>query len=84
MSSINDAIYADSPCDLCFGFGYACCVCTLGLSFCCPYICMNQVKQTIRYQIKNMNPSLAKKGLKMQLRQKCGTSWIELRAVSQY
>lgn len=38
MEKINDMTVTYFPCSMCFGYGYALAICTLGLSFLCPNI----------------------------------------------
>jgi hypothetical protein len=55
IDEINDALYNEGPCDLCFCFGYLFCICTAGLSFCCPYMCMRDMKLALLRKIESIN-----------------------------
>lgn len=80
--TINDVLFSFAPCDLCFCFGYLCCLCTAGLSFLCPYLCMRDAERELLKIIKDENRDLKKVGLQLTLRKKCSTSWLELRIIS--
>ena len=40
MERFNHRLTDYWPCPFCFGFGYFCCLCTLGMSFYCPSLCV--------------------------------------------
>ena len=68
------------PCMLCFGCGYACCLCTLGLSFLCPNICIGDAEKYAREELARLNrqPAFEDARVSWALRKRCGTSWIEV------
>ena len=79
FTQINDTLYSYFPCPLCFCFGYCCCPCTLGLSFCLPYICIRDAEKEARVMIEKFNEEiLNSKGLDLQLKRECCTSWVSV------
>ena len=64
------------PCCLCFTFGYICSLCTAGLSFCFPYICISEAKERFDSEITNINSYLNSKRLHISYKSKCSTSWV--------
>jgi hypothetical protein len=42
LDKINDAASYYWPCSLCFSCGYCLALCTLGLSFCFPNVCVSE------------------------------------------
>lgn len=78
MQSINDMLFTYFPCPLCWCFGYICCIPTLGLSLCCPAICVNDAESNLRNMINRINrQKLEYKNIKLVLRKQCSTSWLE-------
>ena len=78
MESINDMLYTYFPCPFCWCFGYLFCLPTLGLSLCAPAICVSDAEDQLRTLIKRYNrQKLERNGLHLELRKKCGTSWLE-------
>ena len=66
MEEINDVLYTYLPCVLCWSFGYVCCPFTLGLSFCCPAVCVNDAEERLREIVEAWNRKKFKeKGMKM-------------------
>ena len=45
MENINDMLFTYFPCLLCWTLGYLCCPFTLGLSLCCPAICVTDAEE---------------------------------------
>ena len=79
MEQINDMLFTYFPCAMCWGFGYLCCPFTLGLSLCCPAICVRDAEQNLRDMITRMNrQKLNKIGLSLSLQKHCGTSWLQV------
>lgn len=80
ITRINHAFSDYWPCPLCFGFGWACCLCTLGLSFCCPRICISDAERFAREELEreSSRPYFSGKAVSWRLRKSCGTSWIEV------
>ena len=78
MNSINDMLYTYFPCPLCWCFGYLFSLPTLGLSLLCPYICVNDAEGNLKTMITRINrQKLEQKNIKLTLRTKCSTSWLE-------
>ena len=40
IGTINDELFLMWPCCFCFSYGYVFSLCTIGMSFCFPYICI--------------------------------------------
>lgn len=79
ITKINDMLYTYFPCPLCWCFGYLCCIPTLGLSMCCPYICVNDAEDELKNLIRRYNRiKLNPKNLHLSLRKKCSTSWLQI------
>ena len=75
---INDTLDNYFPCPLCWGFGYLLAIFTLGLSLCCPAVCVRDAEYNVIKFIDSCNRKrLANKNIKLYLRKKCGTSWLE-------
>lgn len=84
MENINDMLYTYFPCLLCWTCGYLCCPFTLGLSLCCPLICVRDAEENLRVMIFSINrKKLETKDLKLSLQKQCGTSWLELKLPSE-
>ena len=78
MERINDILINYFPCPLSWYCGYLFCVCTLGLCLLLPYICMRDAEQELRQFIARVNArKLKEKKMKLVLRKRCGTSWLE-------
>ncbi len=79
MEQINDTLFVYFPCTLCWGFGYLCCPFTLGLSLCCPAICVSDAQKHVKQVIARINRvKLQPLGIKMSLKKGCMTSWLEI------
>jgi hypothetical protein len=55
MSTINDALMDHWPCLPCKGFGYGCCVCTLGLSLYCAATQVQEAERRLQLQLRRLN-----------------------------
>ena len=74
------------PCCFCFYFGYLLAPCTLGmflcdvgLSFCCPFICIRECKQFLDEAIKKLNDKMLRpRKLRAVIEYGCSTSWIAI------
>ena len=67
------------PCCLCFSYGYLFSICTLGFSFCFPNLCISEAKKHFLKNIHQLNDEiLNRKGLMLNYREKCSTSWLEI------
>jgi len=50
----------------------------MGLSLCCPAICVNDAESNLRNMINRINrQKLEQKNIKLILRKQCSTSWLE-------
>jgi Golgin subfamily A member 7/ERF4 family len=78
VSRINEALFFYWPCFMCMSFAYCFCLCTAGLSFFCSGIRVNEAKNKVLEEIKDINKEFSKKGVSLKLIQKCSTSWIEV------
>ena len=78
MERINDILINYFPCPLSWYCGYVCCLFTLGFSFFCAYICINDAEDNLREFIERVNSrKLKAKKMRLVLRKRCGTSWLE-------
>ncbi|KAG6591097.1 Golgin subfamily A member 7/ERF4 [Phytophthora cinnamomi] len=55
MATINDALLDHWPCLPCKGFGYGCCICTLGLSLYCAATQVQEAESRLQLQLRRMN-----------------------------
>ncbi|ETP37087.1 hypothetical protein F442_15083 [Phytophthora nicotianae P10297] len=55
MAIINDALMDHWPCMPCKGFGYGCCICTLGLSLYCAGTQVQEAESRLQLQLRRMN-----------------------------
>lgn len=79
IENINDMLFTYFPCLLCWTLGYLCCPFTLGISLCCPLICIRDAEEELRTMIYSLNrKKLEPMGMTMSLQKQCGTSWIEI------
>jgi len=81
MEHFNHRLQDYWPCPFCFGFGYCCAICTLGMSFYCPSMCVsNAVKFGTEYfdQQANSRAEYYDRQLKFRLVRACCTSWVEV------
>ncbi len=77
ISDINESIMSFWPCCYCFSFGYGCALCTLGLSFIAPYICISDAKDYLLARVQHWNRTyLAQKGITLSIKFACSTSWV--------
>ena len=78
IKEINDSLFYYWPCFLCLSFGYCFSICTLGLSLCCPYVCVRDATQRVYHVITKINKKYQNRGVKWQLVKHCSTSWIQI------
>jgi len=52
---INSALYSEFPCVGCQCFGYCCCLCTLGLSFCLPLRKVAAARRNCEKEVAKLN-----------------------------
>jgi hypothetical protein len=77
VNQINDTLFNFFPCPMCQCFGYCCCPCTLGLSFCLPLVCVRDAEGHARDYIGRINKDfLGQKKVEMHLIKAFGTSWV--------
>eukprot|EP00826_Nyctotherus_ovalis_P021881 TRINITY_DN17144_c0_g2_i1.p2 TRINITY_DN17144_c0_g2~~TRINITY_DN17144_c0_g2_i1.p2 ORF type:complete len:165 (+),score=33.81 TRINITY_DN17144_c0_g2_i1:134-628(+) len=77
MQDINENICSFWPCCFCHTFGYGCALCTLGLSFFGPYICISEAQEHLEQRIRYWNRTfLAARNVKLSLNFGCSTSWL--------
>jgi hypothetical protein len=80
LEAINDTLFSAWPCTLCQLFGYCFCPCTLGLSFLIPNVDVRQAREKAERLLSEINLKvLHEKGLELDLKLRCSTSWLELR-----
>ena len=79
MTRIIEGLTAMWPCIYCFSFGYICSLCTLGLSFCLPNICISEAVEFFTHDIEEVNSSFFNKNkLHLSLQRRCCTSWLQI------
>ena len=81
MERFNHRLTDYWPCPFCFGFGYFCCLCTLGMSFYCPSVCVASAEKfAVEYfdQQANHRREYYDSQLKFRLVRQCCTSWVEV------
>ncbi|OWZ14159.1 hypothetical protein PHMEG_00012398 [Phytophthora megakarya] len=69
IATINDALMDHWPCMPCTGFGYGCCICTLGLSLYCAATQVQEAESRLRLQLRRMNEQkkFKSKGIRWEL-----------------
>ena len=76
---INSTLDWYWACPTCYCCGYLCCLCTLGLSFIAPSICISEARTRANQEIRKLNKTvLLPKGLSIALIVRGGTSWLEI------
>jgi hypothetical protein len=81
MERFNHRMTDYWPCPFCFGFGYFCCLCTLGMSFYCPSMCVASAEKfAVEYfdQQANNRREYFDSQLKFRLVRQCCASWVEV------
>ncbi|KAG2785352.1 hypothetical protein JG687_00009855 [Phytophthora cactorum] len=68
IAIINDALMDHWPCMPCKGFGYGCCICTLGLSLYCAGTQVQEAESRLQLQLRRMNEQKKFKGKGIQWR----------------
>ena len=58
---------------LCFGTGYACCICTFGLSFLLPKLCVSDAEAFAREELSRINKreAFASRNVTWELQNNC-------------
>ena len=69
LTSINDALMDHWPCLPCKGFGYGCCICTLGISLYCAVAQVQEAESCVQLQLKHLNnlKKFKEKGIQWRL-----------------
>eukprot|EP00644_Phytophthora_capsici_P013402 jgi/Phyca11/115925/e_gw1.29.204.1 len=69
VTMINDALLDHWPCLPCKGFGYGCCICTLGLSLYCATTQVQEAESRLQLQLRRLNDKakFKDKGIKWRL-----------------
>ena len=76
---INETLINYWPCTCARVCGYLCCLCSLGLSFLLPNLCIKDAEIALDRQMDHYNQSILKdRGLEIRLIKKCSTSWLEM------
>ena len=83
IERINDDLYTFWPCPTCFCIGYSFSLCTLGLSFLCPYTCIRDARKKLDKNILLYNETLNKVGLELSLKEIYCSSYLEIRIINQ-
>jgi len=79
IMDLNETLINYWPCFCARALGYFCCMCTMGLSFLMPNICISDAEESFTRQLEQYNHTLFKsKGLEVKLVKKCSTSWLEV------
>jgi hypothetical protein len=82
MDKLNDLLYMSWPCTLCFGYGYLCCLCTIGISFIFPGLQVSKSKTILLQEIDELNEKyFSNKGLELSYHSNCLTSWLVLEKI---
>lgn len=83
ITEINTILATCWPCLPAFLIGYFCCPCTLGCSFLIPFLCISDAEKMLLSLLEDQNHRIYQpNGLKIRLRKKCCTSWLEIEVVS--
>ena len=81
IERINDDLYTYWPCPTCFAIGYCFSLCTLGLSFLCPYTCIRDARNKLNRNIVFYNETLNKVGLELSLKEIYCSSYLEIKII---
>lgn len=82
LTRINDDLYTHWPCITCYSFGYLFALCTFGLSFLCPYICISEAKYVLDKNLSYLNERyLTDKGLYLSYTKICCGSYLMIEKV---
>ena len=84
LDSLISNLQMSWACPLCFCFGYTCSVCTLGLSFLGPYVCISQAIQDFENGIEDVNKvHYNPRGSHLSLKRACCTSWLQIDIINE-
>ena len=82
VNDFNRALSNFWPCTLSISIGYIFALFTCGLSFLIPNLCIGDAEKSLRTRIEYYNKyRLVGRGLELELKKECSTSWIELRII---
>ncbi|TDH69002.1 hypothetical protein CCR75_006801 [Bremia lactucae] len=87
LAVINDALMDHWPCLPCKGFGYGCCICTLGLSLYCATTQVAEAENRLKMQLQHINEQIKykEKGVQWRLERSWWkrSSFIEISVCAQ-
>lgn len=79
MTRIIEGFTIMWPCMYCLSVGYLCSICTLGLSFCLPNICIGEAVASFMQDIEESNREFFNPNkLHLSLQRRCCTSWLQI------
>lgn len=79
MTRIIEGLTIMWPCMYCLSVGYLCSLCTFGLSFCLPNICISEAVASFLQDIDEANKEFFNPNkLHLSLQRRCCTSWLQI------
>ena len=79
MTRIIEGLTIMWPCVYCLSVGYLCSICTFGLSFCLPNICISEAVASFLMDIDEANKEFFHPNkLHLSLQRRCCTSWLQI------
>lgn len=78
INEVNNLLFDDWPCLLCFSCGYLLCCCTLGLSFCPSFLMVQSATKHLKKLLSEVNEAFQDRGIQWRLFKRNSTSWIEI------
>ena len=73
------------PCCYCFSFGFLFSICTLGISFCLPNMCISEAKESFLKSLDRLNEYVfERRSLHISYHQLYSTSWLEIKINGPY
>ena len=79
MTRIIEGLTIMWPCMYCLSVGYLCSLCTFGLSFCLPNICISEAVASFLQDIDEANREFFNPNkLHLSLQRRCCTSWLQI------
>ena len=79
MTRIIEGLTIMWPCVYCLSVGYLCSLCTFGLSFCLPNICISEAVASFLQDIDEANKEFFNPNkLHLSLQRRCCTSWLQI------
>lgn len=78
INHVNNILVMYWPCHTCFFFGYVCSLCSFGLSFGCPNVCIHEAEKAARGELEYLNRTTPFRdvGMIWRLKKTCLASWI--------